>query len=78
MVSTPKAAIPCSPSRWGVNADTLAQIQGMFKRAKEFVDKVYLPDMLFAAKLKEMYPPNVVLWGVQPSAWRSAWSSRML
>jgi hydrogenase maturation protease len=22
--------------------------------------------MLFAAKLKGLYPPNVVLWGVQP------------
>jgi len=25
-----------------------------------------IPDMLFAAKLKGLYPPNVVLWGVQP------------
>ena len=25
-----------------------------------------IPDMLFAAKLKGIYPPNVVLWGVQP------------
>jgi len=28
--------------------------------------QIGVPDMLFAAKLKEMYPPNVVLWGVQP------------
>jgi hydrogenase maturation protease len=25
-----------------------------------------IPDMLFAAKLKGLYPQNVVLWGVQP------------
>jgi hydrogenase maturation protease len=25
-----------------------------------------IPDMLFAAKLKGLYPPNVILWGVQP------------
>lgn len=28
--------------------------------------QIGVPDMLFAAKLKDMYPPNVVLWGVQP------------
>jgi len=25
-----------------------------------------IPDMLFAAKLKGLYPPKVILWGVQP------------
>ena len=28
--------------------------------------QIGIPDMLFAAKLKGIYPPNVVLWGVQP------------
>jgi hydrogenase maturation protease len=28
--------------------------------------QVGIPDMLFAAKLKDLYPRNVVLWGVQP------------
>jgi Ni,Fe-hydrogenase I large subunit len=43
-------ASPVDPnSQWAVNADMLAQIQGMFKRAKEFVDKVYLPDVLAVA-----------------------------
>ncbi|HSF82411.1 MAG TPA: HyaD/HybD family hydrogenase maturation endopeptidase [Anaerolineales bacterium] len=28
--------------------------------------QIGVPDMLFAAKLKDMYPPSVVLWGVQP------------
>jgi hydrogenase maturation protease len=28
--------------------------------------QIGIPDMLFAAKLKEIYPDNVVLWGVQP------------
>jgi Ni,Fe-hydrogenase I large subunit len=43
-------ASPLDPnSQWAVNADTIAQIQGMFKRAKDFVDKVYLPDVLAVA-----------------------------
>ena len=29
--------------------------------------QIGIPDMLFAAKLKDLYPPNVVLWGVQPA-----------
>ncbi|MBC8507869.1 MAG: HyaD/HybD family hydrogenase maturation endopeptidase [Anaerolineales bacterium] len=29
--------------------------------------QIGIPDMLFAAKLRDLYPPNVVLWGVQPA-----------
>jgi hydrogenase maturation protease len=29
--------------------------------------QIGIPDMLFAAKLKDLYPRNVVLWGVQPA-----------
>jgi hydrogenase maturation protease len=29
--------------------------------------QVGIPDMLFAAKLKDLYPRNVVLWGIQPA-----------
>lgn len=43
-------ASPIDPnSQWAINADMIAQIQGMFARAKEFVDKVYLPDLLAVA-----------------------------
>ncbi len=28
--------------------------------------QIGIPDMLFAAKLKDIYPKNLVLWGVQP------------
>jgi Ni,Fe-hydrogenase I large subunit len=43
-------ASPIDPtSQAAINADTIAQIQGMFARAKEFVDKVYLPDVLAVA-----------------------------
>jgi len=43
-------ASPIDPnSQWAINADMIAQIQGMFARAKEFVDKVYLPDVLAVA-----------------------------
>jgi len=30
--------------------------------------QIGIPDMLFAAKLKDLYPRNVVLWGVQPAS----------
>jgi Ni,Fe-hydrogenase I large subunit len=43
-------AVPLDPdSQWAINADSIAQIQGMFVRAKEFVDRVYLPDVLAVA-----------------------------
>ncbi len=29
--------------------------------------QIGIPDMLFAAKLRDLYPPNVVLWGIQPA-----------
>jgi len=28
--------------------------------------QIGISDMLFAAKLKDIYPPNIVLWGIQP------------
>jgi len=28
--------------------------------------QIGIPDMLFAAKLKGLYPKNIVLWGIQP------------
>jgi len=43
-------ASPLNPnSQSAINADTLAQIKGMFTRAREFVEKVYLPDVLAVA-----------------------------
>jgi hydrogenase maturation protease len=30
--------------------------------------QIGIPDMLFAAKLKDLYPSNVVLWGIQPAS----------
>lgn len=43
-------ASPLDPSsQWAVNADVLAQIKGMFARAKDFVERVYLPDVLAVA-----------------------------
>ena len=30
--------------------------------------QIGIPDMLFAAKLKDLYPRRVVLWGVQPAS----------
>ncbi len=41
---------PIDPnSQSAINADTIAQLQGMFSKAKAFVDKVYLPDVLAVA-----------------------------
>ena len=43
-------ATPIDPSsQWAINADVIAQLLGMFARAKDFVDKVYLPDVLAVA-----------------------------
>jgi len=43
-------ATPIDPtSQSAINADTIAMLKGLFTRAKEFVDKVYLPDVLAIA-----------------------------
>ena len=43
-------ATPVDPtSQAAINADVIAQLQSLFRRAKEFVDKVYLPDVLAVA-----------------------------
>ncbi len=50
---------------------TLLRLEGdevpAFLSLKVSPHQVGIPDMLFAAKLKDLYPPNVVLWGVQPA-----------
>lgn len=41
---------PIDPtSQAAINADVIAQLYGLFARAKDFVDKVYLPDVLAVA-----------------------------
>ncbi len=43
-------ATPIDPtSQAAINADSIAMLQGLFKTAKDFVDKVYLPDLLAIA-----------------------------
>ena len=43
-------ATPIDPtSQAAINADTIAMLKDLFGRAKEFVDKVYLPDVLAVA-----------------------------
>ena len=43
-------ATPIDPtSQAAINADTIAMLKELFNRAKEFVDKVYLPDVLAVA-----------------------------
>jgi len=37
-----------------------------FLSVKMSPHQIGIPDMLLAAKLKDLYPRNVVLWGVQP------------
>jgi hydrogenase maturation protease len=50
---------------------TLLRMEGdevpAFLSIKMSPHQVGIPDMLFAAKLKDLYPPNVVLWGIQPA-----------
>jgi len=53
-------------------AGTLLRMEGdevpSFLSIKMSPHQVGIPDMLFAAKLRDLYPPNVVLWGVQPGS----------
>ena len=42
--------MPVNPnSQAALNADKIAHLLDLFKKAKEFVDKVYLPDVLAVA-----------------------------
>jgi hydrogenase maturation protease len=54
----------------GKEPGTLLRLEGdevpSFLSVKVSPHQIGIPDMLFAAKLKDIYPPNVVLWGVQP------------
>ncbi len=50
-------ASPIDPtSQAAINADTIARLTGLFKKAKAFVDQVYLPDVLAVA-------PFYLEWG---------------
>lgn len=50
---------------------TLLRMEGQevptFLSIKMSPHQVGISDMLFAAKLTDLYPPNVVLWGIQPA-----------
>jgi hydrogenase maturation protease len=54
----------------GNEPGTLLRLEGdkvpSFLSVKISPHQIGIPDMLFAAKLKNLYPRNVVLWGVQP------------
>jgi hydrogenase maturation protease len=54
----------------GNEPGTLLRLEGdkvpSFLSVKISPHQIGIPDMLFAAKLKNLYPCNVVLWGVQP------------
>jgi hydrogenase maturation protease len=55
----------------GKEPGTLLRLEGdevpSFLSIKMSPHQIGIPDMLFAARLKDLYPPNVVLWGVQPA-----------
>lgn len=54
----------------GKQPGTLLRLEGdevpSFLSIKMSPHQIGIPDMLFAARLKDLYPRNVVLWGVQP------------
>ena len=56
----------------GEEPGTVVRLEGdevpSFLSIKMSPHQIGIPDMLFAAKLKDLYPPNLVLWGVQPAA----------
>jgi hydrogenase maturation protease len=55
----------------GKEPGTLLRLEGdevpSYLSIKMSPHQIGIPDMLFAAKLKDLYPRNVVLWGVQPA-----------
>jgi hydrogenase maturation protease len=56
----------------GKEPGTLLRLQGdevpSFLSVKMSPHQIGIPDMLFAAKLRDLYPRHVVLWGVQPGS----------
>jgi hydrogenase maturation protease len=54
----------------GKQPGTLLRLEGdevpSFLSIKMSPHQIGIPDMLFAARLKDLYPRNVVLWGAQP------------
>jgi hydrogenase maturation protease len=54
----------------GEEPGTLLRLEGdevpSFLSIKMSPHQIGVPDMLFAAKLKGIDPPNIVLWGIQP------------
>ncbi len=54
----------------GKEPGTLIRMEGdevpSFLSVKISPHQVGIPDMLFAAKLRDIYPRHVVLWGIQP------------
>ena len=54
----------------GEEPGTLLRLEGdevpAFLSIKVSPHQIGIPDMLFAAKLKDLFPRRVVLWGVQP------------
>ena len=54
----------------GKAAGTLLRLEGeeipAFLSMKMSPHQIGIPDMLFAARLRDIYPHHVVLWGVQP------------
>mgnify|MGYP006283802143 CR=1 FL=1 len=56
----------------GKAAGTILRMEGeevpSFLSLKMSSHQIGIPDMLFAAKLRDLYPRNVVLWGVQPGS----------
>jgi len=54
----------------GKESGTLLRLEGeevpAFLSIKMSPHQIGVPDMLFAAKLKDLYPERIVLWGVQP------------
>lgn len=55
----------------GKQPGTLRRIAGddvpAFLSLKMSPHEIGLPDMLFAAKLRDLYPDHVVIWGIQPA-----------
>lgn len=60
----------------GKKPGTLIRLEGdevpAFFSLKMSPHQIGVPDMLFAAKLRDVYPEEIVLWGVQPAKFETS------
>ncbi len=66
----PKNLLMVDAAETGKEAGTMIRLEGeqvpAFMSVKISPHQMGVPDMLAAAKMKDIYPKRIVLWGIQP------------